>query len=234
MALAVERGELHAGPLPIAEVMRLGDSVRPLGNLGVASDGPALSVILFSRKPVEDLSGSNIAVTTHTATSIQLVRVLFADLWNVTGHRFVEPSDDHDAVLVIGDPALEMLASDRYPHQYDLGTAWKSLTGLAFIFAEWVVRSDVPTEVSETFERQLVEATRAGMNAVDEISSARVNEFMNGSDVARYVCNFTYFLGTGERAGQLEFKKRLSRLPVWRPGNADSQKSTGTKAVSTS
>ncbi|MDP7091047.1 MAG: hypothetical protein QF590_07090, partial [Dehalococcoidia bacterium] len=79
MAAAVEQGELDAGPLPIAEIFRLGDKIRSLGNLGVASNGPAMSVFLFSHKPVEDLSGSDVAVTTHTATSIQLLRILFAE-----------------------------------------------------------------------------------------------------------------------------------------------------------
>ena len=240
MAAAVESGELHAGPLPIAEVMRLGKEVRSLGNMGVASDGPALSVILFSRKSVETLSGSDIAVTTHTATSIQLLRVLFADFWNVSDHRFVETTDDHDAVLIIGDPALEMLASDQYPYQYDLGTAWKSLTGLPFIFAEWVVRSDAPSDEIATFERQLIDATHAGIDAVDEISQMRANDFMSKSDVARYVRNFAYFLGPDERSGQQEFKERLSKLPAWRPTATESteppkqQESSGKKAVSTS
>ena len=234
MAAAVEQGDLQAGPLPIAEVLRLGDRVRSLGNIGVACDGAALSVFLFSRKPVSELSGSNIAVTSHTATSIQLLRVLFSDLWNVSDHRFVEMSDDHDAALIIGDPALEQLSIGNYPHHYDLGTAWKSLTGMPFVFAEWVVRTDTPNEVAELFERRLIESTRAGINSVEEISQARTNETMSESDVANYVRNFDYFFGPYERAGQQEFKLRLSKLPEWRPSTPELSEPLDKKAISTS
>lgn len=234
MAAAVESGELHAGPLPIAEVLRMGEKVQSLGDMGVACDDAALSVFLFSNTPVEELSGSNIAVTTHTATSIQLLRVLFADLWNVSNHRFVEMSDAHDAALIIGDPALEKLAQAEYPYYYDLGSAWKTLTGLPFVFAEWVVRSDTPEDVREKFEQVLTESTRRGMNSVDEIVRIRTNETMSESDVETYVRNFTYFLGPDERAGQHEFKTRLSKLPEWRPSLSTPAESSAKKAISTS
>ena len=234
MAAAVEQGDLQAGPLPIAEVLRLGDQVRSLGNLGVACDGPALSVFLFSNKPVAELSGSNIAVTTHTATSIQLLRVLFSDLWNVSDHRFVEMTDDHDAALIIGDPALEQLSLGNYQHNYDLGTAWKSLTGLPFVFAEWVVRTDTPNKLSELFERQLIESTQVGIDSVEEISRSRADEKMSESDVANYVRNFDYFFGPDERSGQQEFKRRLSKLPVWRPSASEISDPLIKKAISTS
>jgi chorismate dehydratase len=237
MAAAVESGDLHAGPLPIAEVIRLGDTVRSLGNLGVSSDGPAMSVFLFSHKPVEELSGTKIAVTTHTATSIQLLRVLFADLWNVDGHEFVELTDEHEAALWIGDPALEQLSAGNYAYNYDLGTAWKLLTGLPFVFAEWVIRTDAPSKLAQEFEQSLIEATKLGLDSVDEISSIRSSETMTGTDVAKYVRNFAYFFGPTERAGQREFKERLGKLPIWRPSVSPTSRQSETsteKAISTS
>jgi len=234
MAAAVESGGLQAGPLPIAEVLRMGGKVQSLGDLGVACDGAALSVFLFSNTPVEQLSGSNIAVTTHTATSIQLLRVLFADLWQVSNHSFVEMFDNHDAELVIGDPALEKLALGEFDHSYDLGSAWKSLTDLPFVFAEWVVRTDAALDVREKFERVLIESTQVGLNSVDEIVRIRSNEIMSESAVENYVRNFTYFLGPDERTGQQEFKTRLNKLPEWRPSVAAPAEYSAQKAISTS
>ncbi|MBP38062.1 MAG: menaquinone biosynthesis protein [Dehalococcoidia bacterium] len=234
MAAAVEQGELDAGPLPIAEIFRLGDKIRSLGNLGVASNGPAMSVFLFSHKPVEDLSGSDVAVTTHTATSIQLLRILFAELWNVVDHNFVEMSDGHDVALVIGDPALSMLAAGDYKHQYDLGSAWKTLTGSPFVFAEWVVRADAPADLARQFEKDLIEATERGFDSIDEICRIRANDVMSESDVRTYVRNFSYFLGSSERSGQQEFKSRLAQLPAWRPTSLTNPNSTTTEAIPTS
>ncbi|HIM60660.1 MAG TPA: hypothetical protein EYM41_08805 [Dehalococcoidia bacterium] len=219
MAAAVDRGDLAAGPLPTAEVFRLGDAVRPLGNLGVASDGSANSVFLFSHLPVDKLNGKRIAVTTHTATSIQLLRVLFADLWNVSGHEFVRTDESHDAALWIGDPALERRSSGQYPYRYDLGRSWKGLTGLPFVFAEWVIRADVPRERANQLERLVSQATQAGTDffSVLKISRERATPAMSESDVADYIRAFTYFLGPRERRGQQEFRRRLELLPEWRP-----------------
>jgi len=219
MAAAVDRGDLAAGPLPTAEVFRLGDAVRPLGNLGVASDGSANSVFLFSHLPVDKLNGKRIAVTTHTATSIQLLRVLFADLWNVSGHEFVRTDESHDAALWIGDPALDRRSSGQYPYRYDLGRSWKGLTGLPFVFAEWVIRADVPRERANQLERLVSQATQAGTDffSVLKISRERATPAMSESDVADYIRAFTYFLGPRERRGQQEFRRRLELLPEWRP-----------------
>ena len=219
MAAAVDRGDLAAGPLPTAEVFRLGDAVRPLGNLGVASDGSANSVFLFSHLPVDKLNGKRIAVTTHTATSIQLLRVLFADLWNVSGHEFVRTDESHDAVLWIGDPALERRSSGQYPYRYDLGRSWRGLTGLPFVFAEWVIRADVPRDRANQLERLVSQATQAGTDffSVLKISRERATPAMSESDVADYIRAFTYFLGPRERRGQQEFRRRLELLPEWRP-----------------
>ena len=219
MAAAVDRGDLAAGPLPTAEVFRLGDAVRPLGNLGVASDGSANSVFLFSHLPVDKLNGKRIAVTTHTATSIQLLRVLFADLWNVSGHEFVRTDESHDAALWIGDPALERRSSGQYPYRYDLGRSWKGLTGLPFVFAEWVIRADVPRDRANQLERLVSQATQAGTDffSVLKISRERATPAMSESDVADYIRAFTYFLGPRERRGQQEFRRRLELLSEWRP-----------------
>jgi chorismate dehydratase len=160
--------------------------------------------------------------------------VLFADLWDVSGHQFVDIYDTHEAALWIGDPALERIASGQYPYQYDLGTAWKKLTGLPFVFAEWVIRNDAPAERAERFEKVLLEATRIGAKSAVEISRDRVSRTMSESDVSKYVHNFTYFFGPEERAGQAEFKSRLDKLPVWRPPVVTDPESMGKRAISTS
>ena len=123
----------------------------------------------------------------------------------------------HEAALWIGDPALERRYSSDYDFIYDLGTAWTTLTGKPFVFAEWVVRTDVPMEQAYELERQLLRATQEGVRAVDEISRFRANHFLTESEVSDYVRNFSYFLGEDERSGQREFQRRLDQLPAWRP-----------------
>lgn len=216
MAAAVERGDLDGGPLPVAEILRLGDAVREVGELGVASHGPALSVLLLSDIPVEKLDGKKIAITEDTATSVQLIRVLFADHWKIAP-ELVPSGSPATAKLVIGDEANRLRKLGDAPYIYDLAEEWFTLTHLPFVFAVWVLRSDLPAERVEAFEKALTDSYCEGRLIVNEIAAARSTDYMNEAETAAYVKNFTYTIGDIERRGMEEFRRRLSLLQEWRP-----------------
>lgn len=219
MADAMKHGRLDAGPLPIYEVLNLGDSVVPVGDFGVATDGAALSVLLFSEVSCEMLSGSPVGVTAHTSTSIQLLRILMADLWEVDDVDFVGPDAECDARLLIGDAALQFRRErtterERYRYVYDLAEAWKVLTGLPFVFARWVARRDTDTErvfalLCDSFEH--------GLGRIDELAASVSIPGFGADDIADYIRNFTYRLGDAEFSAVEEFRIRLEKLPVWEP-----------------
>ena len=57
--------------------------------------------------------------------------------------RALTRDDWPETVLLIGDKVVvDAPPSDRYPHQLDLGGAWKGLTGLPFVYAVWACRTD--------------------------------------------------------------------------------------------
>ena len=216
MAAAVERGELDGGPLPLAEVMRLGEAVREVGELGVASHGPALSVLLLSDVPVEQLDRKKIAVTEDTATSVQLIRILCADHWKIAP-ELVPAGRTAPAKLVIGDEANRLRKLGEAPYVYDLAEEWYALTHLPFVFAVWVLRSDLPADRFDAFEKALTDSYCEGRLLVKEIAAARATDYMSEAETAVYVRNFTYTIGDIERRGMEEFRRRLSLLPAWRP-----------------
>ena len=216
MAHAVERGDLQAGPLPVAEVFRLGDTLRPLGGIGVAAKGPATSVLLFSRRPVEDIAGGRVGLTSESATSVKLVRILFRDWWRVEPGDYVDTDEPNDALVLIGDNALK--ARDRlsgYPYQYDLCEEWYKLTGLPFVFATWVARADAPAGLIGDFQAALETALERGLAAVDQIAAETPLFGQDAARAAQYVRHFTYRLGEDEYRGMSEFRDRLESL---RPG----------------
>ena len=216
MARAVERGELQAGPLPVAEVFRLGDTLRRLGDIGVAATGPATSVQLFSRRPVEDVAGGRVGLTSESATSVQLVRILFRDWWRIEPGEYVGTDDSNDALVLIGDTALE--ARNRlsgYPYRYDLGEEWYKLTGLPFVFATWVARADAPSGLTGDFQAALESALERGLARVDQIAAETTLFGQDAARAAQYVRHFTYRLGEDEYRGMGEFRDRLESL---RPG----------------
>ena len=217
MAAAMQNGELDAGPLPIAEVIRMkGDVVE--GGLGVATDGPARSVLLFSDVPVAELSGKSVAVTGHTSTSVQLLRILINDHWRVNDVSLLGPGGDCEAELLIGDPALmKVYQGDERSFVYDLSFEWKQMTGLPFVFAQWVARGDATKPELGRFAETLHRSFNYGMSHLPEIADRVSIPGMTPSDVMTYIGGFTYLLGDAEFAAIEEFEKRLSTVPDWRP-----------------
>ena len=83
-------------------------------------------------------------------TSVALTKVLF-EKWLGGGRTFTPMAPDiekmlaeHDAGLVIGDPALQIDRS-RYS-TLDLAEEWIRYTGKPFVFAFWAVRQDALRE----------------------------------------------------------------------------------------
>lgn len=123
-------------------------TVVPAG--GIGCDGPTLTVRLFSRVPLERVD--RVLADTDSHTSVVLLQLLMHDLY---GSRVgIEPlergaevdwSAGPEAILLIGDKVVAAAPpAELYPYQLDLGSAWKTLTQLPFVFAVWMARQDEP------------------------------------------------------------------------------------------
>lgn len=217
MADAMRKGELDAGPLPIAEILRMRGSVVE-GSLGVAVDGNSRSVYLFSDVPAEELAGQNVSVTGETATSVQLLRILFADHWAVENVELLGPDQECAAKLLIGDAALKAVhGGQQRRFTYDLSYEWKQLTGLPFVFARWVARGDATESELGRFAETLHRSFAYGISHINEVVGHANVPGMSSHEVTSYVRGFVYELGQAENEAIDEFQSRLARLPEWRP-----------------
>lgn len=225
MAGALERGELDAGPLAVADVLRLGDEVRPLADLCVATKRRSVSILLFSSRDVGDLDGARVGITDHTSSSLQLLRILFAERWGVEPAEYALPDSQCDALLLIGDPALQKRHGiDGFPHVYDLGSEWFDHTGgMPFVYARWVARSDSDAAEVTAFERALVSAYEEGMRRLPEIAGGRPELGMSAAEKLTYLCGFAYRIGSTEELAVERFSQSLARLPAWRPETASAE-----------
>lgn len=219
MADAMAKGQLDAGPIPIYEVLKMGDTVVPIGTFGVATDGDARSVLLFSEVSADRLGGKRIAITSHTSTSVQLLRVLAREHWHIDDIRLVSPTEGHEAMLVIGDAALSMRSeiageAKRYRYVYDLAGEWKSLTGMPFVFARWVARKGADIAKLETI---VTASYRAGIAQIDRLSRSVSIEGYSHLNIGDYIRNFIYELGPPELSAIEEFRIRLGTLEEWEP-----------------
>jgi chorismate dehydratase len=106
----------------------------------IGCDGPVASVCLFSEVPVGQIR--TVLLDYQSRTSVALAEILFERLWkNKPDFQHAEPGfleqiGGDTAAVVIGDRALQQKSKSAY--SYDLGEAWKELTGLPFVFAAWI------------------------------------------------------------------------------------------------
>jgi len=128
-------GELDLSVVSAVEYARNAAAYHLLPDLAISCDGPVHSVRLFSRRPITDLDGATVLLSSSSRTSVLLLELLCRHRWAVNP-RFAtvraEATDlkalaqfPHDAVLVIGDAALLLASRGMYPHHVDLGEAWK-------------------------------------------------------------------------------------------------------------
>jgi chorismate dehydratase len=147
--------------LPVIDYQRL-DGLRILPAGGIGSDGPTLTVRIFSSVPIERIATLGCDGDSHT--SVALARVILAERFGRVP-ELVPLDRGSDAELLIGDKVVCDEPKDL-PHQIDLGEQWKALTGLPFVFAAWTARGDV--ELGDLPQR-LVRARERGVANADAL-----------------------------------------------------------------
>ncbi|MBS0198021.1 MAG: hypothetical protein JSR77_14790 [Planctomycetes bacterium] len=218
-------------------------ALLPCGMIGC--DGPTLTVRLFSAQPLEKITELHADADSHTSTI--LAQVLLNKLYGLRP-RMVEfdarervatagPGRETSleeswpsAVVLIGDKVItDPPPVDRYPHQLDLGEAWKQLTGLPFVYAMWMCRAeevgnDSIRHAAVLLDRQL----RHNMTRIEWVISTRAHEARWPVETARrYLSELLRFrVGPREKqaverfladAAELKLLPRRSVVWAWSP-----------------
>lgn len=209
---AMEGGRVDAGPLSLVDFFRLEDVLAPLP-LGIATSGPAQSVLLFADRPMKELDGAVIGVTDETSTSVEILRLLLRAKYDVRPRAWVDAQAPCDALLLIGDPALRALRDGRRAaHRIDIGTEWVDWTGLPCVFARWGLRASLPDAERESFGIALAAALDRALAALPHTAGARHDLGLEARGVQGYLRGFTYRLGPDEERGVAELRRRLAGL----------------------
>jgi len=210
---AMEAGRVDAGPLSLVDFFRLERTLRPLP-LGIATNGPARSVILFSARPPKELDGAVVGVTDETSTSVEILRLLLAAKYGATPRAWVDAASPSDAVLLIGDQALRALHGEHpAPHRIDVGTEWVQWTGLPCVFARWGVRASLGAPATAALAEALEASIGRALASLPRIAGARRDVGLDETGVHRYLGGFTYRLGHDEERAITELRRRLEPWP---------------------
>ncbi len=222
------KGELDVSVVSAVEYARDAKRYLLLPELGITSDGPVRSVMLFSKRPPSELGGRKVIVSRSSMTSVALLELLFENVWRcrpefVLGDAELADVDrfedePHEARLVIGDAALKLFDqanrggawADRYPYREDLGHAWKSWTGLPFVFAVWVAQRQAPVHDALSAHASLIASRDWGLAHIDQLSAQAALATGVSRDVcAVYFSGLDYRLSYPHLAGLTEFFRRL-------------------------
>lgn len=231
---------LESGEVDIALVSTIdaAESKVPLSLLTcgmIGSDGPTLTVRLFSANPISQITTLHADTDSHT--SIALARIILRRAFNKSVKLADfnpreelprEASDWPESILLIGDKVVTASPpAVRYPHQLDLGEEWKKLTGLPFVYALWMCRSaDLENEVKRAkiqlaaslLDRQL----RHNLTRIDRIIQDRAIEFRWPPDLARrYIGELLrYRVGSTEKDAVAKFFQEAAAADILDPALA--------------
>ena len=223
-------GALDVSVVSTVEYARDARRYLLLPELGITSDGPVRSVMLFSRRAPQALGGRRVLVSKSSMTSVALLELLFEHVWRcrpefVPGDAELSDiarfdDEPHDARLVIGDAALRLFDdanrggpwAKRYPYRADLGAAWKDWTGLPFVFAVWVAQRSSPVHGALAAHASLIASRDWGLAHLDLLAAqASRASGIPVATCAEYFAGLDYRLSYPHLAGLTEFFRRLVR-----------------------
>ena len=166
IAKMLETGSIDLGLVPVAAIPNLKNGVI-ISDYCIGCDGAVASVCIFSEVPIEKVT--EVYMDYQSRTSVQLAKILLRNYWK-TKAAFIDARPDfldsikgNAAGLVIGDRAFEQRKKSAFI--YDLGEAWKSYTGLPFVFAAWVSNKEQDT----AFVQQFNAANKWGVQHIEEV-----------------------------------------------------------------
>ncbi len=218
LADLLAEGELDVALIPAVEYFRAG-RYRIVPGIGIASNGPVLSVTLFSRVPCKEIR--RLALDEGSRTSAALAQVLLRKRHGLTPELVPLPLQqeaeqvDADAVLLIGDRAMHACLPG-FAQAYDLGQEWHHWTGLPFVYAFWAVRPGV--ELGPV-AAALQEAKRRGCSQIGHIAAREASRLgLDAGFCRRYLAHIIRFdLGERELTGLRLFQTLASELGLIPP-----------------
>ncbi len=221
---ALRQGRIDLGLIPSIEYATSPAACRIVPEIAIGCNGEVLTVRLFFRGDPRQIR--RVAVDTSSQTSVALLRILLRERYGLSPEfRHAPPDLDamlhrSEAALLIGDPVLPLVDAedagrgaprpgDAERRSLDLGSEWRELTGLPFIFAFWAGREGA---VDQGQVEELIQARRRGEGMATEIARAFQRERAGRTELyERYLRDhISYDLGEAEMRGLRELY-RLAR-----------------------
>ena len=205
----LKSGTADLGIIPVAEIALLAGA-NVLTDFCIACSGKVRTVVLVSRVPLQEVK--TIVLDYQSRTSVQLVRILAREHWKIEpawkegGLDYISSDiNGTTAGVIIGDRVFE--AEKQFPFVYDLGEAWKELTGLDFVFACWVANKPIPA----TFVERFSNALQDGIAHIPEVIAEYQLRYPDYPFDSYFKENIFYHLDDSKRRGMELFLRWIGR-----------------------
>lgn len=150
-AQLLAEGNVDAALVPVIEYQRVPElSIIP--DVCVGSQREVRSVVLASKD--RELSAiRKVALDESSRTSATLLKIIFREFvgvepeWTPSAPDLKAMLATNDAALIIGDPGMTFPRDGL--HVFDMAALWRSFTGLGFVFAMWMVRTNASATASQ-------------------------------------------------------------------------------------
>ena len=160
--------EIDIGLVPVTVIPLLAE-YHIIGNYCIGTEGEIASVALFSEVKMSEIK--KVYLDYQSRTSVELLHYLMKEYWGIhpeilqaTDESFRKEIRGTTAGLVIGDRAFEQRKISTFI--YDLGSEWRSITGLPFVFAAWISKKKIPEDFISLFDA----ANAMGVDRINEIA----------------------------------------------------------------
>ncbi len=195
----LESGAADLALCPVVDYQRSSVELEIVAAGAIGCHGPALTVMLFSSVPPDEVG--EVAVDPDSHTSVALLDIVMSARYDRRPRLRPLPaggSGRPEALLLIGDKVvLAPPAAELYPHRLDLGEAWRAISSRPFVFATWMARLANRRRLGEIVRRHGVPGGWPADLAASYLGS-----------------NLRYDIGPPELAGIAEFWARCHALGI--------------------
>ncbi len=144
----LDQNEVDAALVPVIDLFYSAHDWQVISDACIGCDGETFTVRVFSHAPAEALT--RLCVDGDSHTSVCLAKVLWQEHFGckleTVPYEPGKPVSRETGVLLIGDKVVTAKPTE-FEYEIDLGSSWKSLTSLPFVFAAWVAARDSNCEV---------------------------------------------------------------------------------------
>ncbi|XEC92750.1 menaquinone biosynthetic enzyme MqnA/MqnD family protein [Paenibacillus tarimensis] len=217
---ALREGELDLAAISSFAYAQHVEDYYLLPDLSVSAKNRVNSILLFLKKPLEEVCKGTIALTDTSATSINLLKIIMTQYYNCAPkYVTMEPNLERmleraDAALLIGDPAIKASWRDTGCDVIDLAEVWHKWTGFGMTFAVMAVRKEAaalyPERIGQV-HRLFIESKQRSLQDIVPLVNKACGQLGGEPDYwQNYFSQLVYEFGPLQQAG-LELYFRYAR-----------------------